>query len=119
VNARLPDLRIEVPDELVEAIAARAADLVRADLEFPLWLTLEEAAGRYRTTTGALRWRAQNGRLPGAVKDSGRWLVNAREYDTALAFASATADNERDNRKRGERRANGPAPGTGGISSHA
>jgi hypothetical protein len=112
-------LLVEVPDELVEEIARRAADLVLAELESPEWLTLEEAAGRYRTTAGALRWRAQQGRLPGAVKDGGRWLVNAREYDAALALTAATADNRRDNRKRGERRANGPAPGTGGISSHA
>jgi hypothetical protein len=114
VTDRASELRVEVPDELVEAIAHRAADLVRAELESPEWLTLEEAAGRYRTTAGALRWRAQNGRLSGAVKDGGRWLVNAREYDQALAEAMLPAPI-----KRGERRANGPAPGTGGTSSHA
>jgi hypothetical protein len=119
VNSRPSELRVVVPDELVEAIALRAAELVRADLEAPEWLTLEEAAGRYRTTAGALRWRAQHSRLPGAVKDGGRWLVNARELDEALASATVSADNQRDNRERGERRANGPAPGTGGTSSHA
>jgi uncharacterized protein YbjT (DUF2867 family) len=113
------ELRVQVPDELVEAIALQAAELVRAELAAPEWLTLEEAADRYRTTAGALRWRAQNDRLPGAVKDGGRWLVNAHEFDAALAAASVSADNRRDNRKRGERRANGPAPGTGGTSSHA
>jgi Helix-turn-helix domain len=104
-----PELRVEVPDEFVEAIARRAAAIVRAELAPPEWLTLEEAAGRYRVSAGALRWRARRGRLPGAVKDEGRWLVNARELDQALAEHNSTLSD-----KRGERRANGPAPGTGG-----
>ncbi len=83
------EIRVEVPDELVEAIARRAAELVRAELASPEWLTLAEAADRYRTTAGALRWRAQRGRLPGAVKDGARWLVNARELDAEL-LARAT-----------------------------
>jgi hypothetical protein len=88
-------LRVEVPDELLEAIAYRAAELVRAELAPPEWLTLDEAAKRFRTTAGALRWRAQQGRLPGAVKDGGRWLVNALELDQALAAASLPRpDNE-------------------------
>jgi hypothetical protein len=103
------ELRVSVPPELVEEIAARAAELVRAELEPPQWLTLEEAAERYRTTAGALRWRAQHDRLPSAVKDGGRWLLNARELDEALTGARVPAQS-----KRGERRANGPAPGTGG-----
>jgi hypothetical protein len=101
------ELRVAVPPELVEAIARRAAELVRVDLEPPEWLTLDEAAGRYRTTAGALRWRAQNGRLPGAVKDGGRWLVNARELDEALLAGTLRVPD-----KRGPRRANGRAPGT-------
>lgn len=60
-------------------------ELVRAELASPEWLTLADAAKRYRTTAGALRWRAQHGRLPGAVKDGARWLVNARELDAALS----------------------------------
>jgi hypothetical protein len=78
------ELRVAVPDGLVEAIAQRAAELVLAELRPPEWLTLGEAADRYRTTAGALRWRAQHGRLPGAVKDGARWLVNARELDASL-----------------------------------
>jgi len=76
---------LEVPAELVELIARRAADLVLAQIrEEPLWLTLEEAAERYRTTPGALRKRAQRGQLPGAVRDGGRWLVDCRQLDAAL-----------------------------------
>lgn len=78
-------MRVEVPDELVEAIARRAADLVLAELDAPAWLTLEQAAAHLQTTAGALRWRAQHGRLSGAVKDGARWLVNVRELDDALA----------------------------------
>ena len=92
---------------MLEAIAHRAAELVRAELEPPEWLTLDEAAERYTTTAGALRWRAQHGRLPGAVKDGGRWLVNPRELDEALTVGSL-----RTSRNRGPRRANGRAPGT-------
>lgn len=92
---------------MLEAIAQRAAELVRAELEGPVWLTLEEAAERYRTTAGALRWRAQQGRLPGAVKDESRWLVNVRELDASLVAASLRVPD-----KRGPRRANGRAPGT-------
>jgi hypothetical protein len=80
----MSELRVAVPDELVETIARRAAELVREDLAPPHWLTLEEAAEHWRTTAGALRWRAQHGRLPGAVKDGGRWLVDARELDGEL-----------------------------------
>lgn len=101
------ELRVELPGEILEAIAQRAAELVRAELGGPEWLTFAEAADRYRTTAGALRWRAQNGRLPGAVKDGSRWLVNVRELDAALVAATLPSSD-----KRGERRANGPAPGT-------
>jgi uncharacterized protein YbjT (DUF2867 family) len=86
------ELRVAVPPDLVEAIARRAADLVRDELAAPEWLTLDEAAERYRTTAGALRWRAQHGRLPGAVKDgegkNARWLVNARELDAATGCSA-------------------------------
>ena len=83
------DVRLVLPDDLLEAIARRAAELVVEELKEPEWLTLDEAAVRYRTTPAALRWRAQNDRLPGAVKDSGRWLVNARALDSVLCKASA------------------------------
>jgi hypothetical protein len=115
VSERPSELRVDVPDELVEAIAQRAAELVLAELRPAEWLTLDEAADRNRTTAGALRWRAQHGRLPGAVKDGSRWLVNARELDESLgAVATIRAPV-----KRGSRRGNGRAPGTGGRSSHA
>ena len=108
------ELRVAVPPDLVEAIARHAADLVRDELRAPEWLTLDEAAERYRTTAGALRWRAQRGRLPGAVKDESRWLVNARDFDAALIAATLPRP-----KKRASRRMNGRGPGTGGISSHA
>jgi hypothetical protein len=85
------ELRIAVPDDLLNEIARRAAELVREELEqTPEWLTLDEAAERYRTTPSALRWRAQNGRLPGAVKDGGRWLVDVRAMDSSLAATVPT-----------------------------
>jgi len=108
------ELRLPVPDEFIETIAERTAELVLAALTPPEWLTLDEAADRYRTTSGALRWRAQHDRLPGAVKDGSRWLVNAREMDRSLGYNPSTRT-----KKRGPRRRNGRAPGTGGISSHA
>lgn len=85
------ELRIAVPADLMEEIVRRAAELVREELEqFPEWLTIDEAAERYRTTPGALRWRAQNGRLPGAVKDGGRWLVDRRKLDSSLTATVPT-----------------------------
>jgi hypothetical protein len=89
-SASEPDreVRVAVPDDLVEVIARRAAELVREELKQPEWLTFEQAASRYQTTPAALRWRAQHGRLPGAVKDEGRWLLNARELDAALCEGS-------------------------------
>jgi hypothetical protein len=117
VNGRpsASELHVQVPDELVAAIARLAADLVREELALPEWLTLDEAAERYRTTAGALRWRAQHGRLPGAVKDGARWLVNARELDEALAAGGTVRHPD----NKGSRRCNGRARGTGGTSSHA
>jgi hypothetical protein len=50
----------------------------------PEWLTLEQAANRYATSAAALRKRCQRGRLPGAVRDGGRWLVDRRALDRAL-----------------------------------
>jgi Helix-turn-helix domain len=102
------ELRIALPADLVEEIAQRAAELVRAELEeLPEWLTIEEAAERYRTTPGALRWRAQQGRLPGAVKDGGRWLIDRRALDSSLG-ATVPIQNETDGRAPLER----PRPGT-------
>lgn len=109
------DLALEVPGTLVEAIARRAADLILAETREPRWRTLDEAAEHLRTTPGALRWRAQNNRLPGAVKDGGRWLVDLNVLDEALAEAGSLGASH----KRGSHRVNGRAPGTGGTSSHA
>jgi hypothetical protein len=47
------EVRVQVPDELVEEIARRGAELVRAELSASEWLTLAEAADPYRTTAGA------------------------------------------------------------------
>lgn len=77
-------VRIELPADLAEPIARRAADIVLEELEQPEWITLEQAAVRYQATPAALRWRARQGRLPGAVKDEGRWILNVRKYDAAL-----------------------------------
>lgn len=81
-------------DELAAALAAALGPVIERLEELerrldergaPEWLTLEQAAERLATTAGALRWRAQHGRLPGAVKDEGRWLVDRRRLDAALA----------------------------------
>jgi hypothetical protein len=53
---------------------------------------------RYRRRASA---GAQHGRLPGAVKDGGRWLLDARERDKALAggrsdlFRTSPAEGDR------------------------
>lgn len=86
------ELHVEIPDDLVEEIARRVAAIVRAELDGPVWLTLEQAAEHLQTTAGALRWRAQRGRLPGAVKDGARWLVDRRELDAALARGLGSTD---------------------------
>jgi hypothetical protein len=105
----------EVPDALVEWIEQRMIEIARAESQSPRWMTLEEAAGRYRTTAGALRWRAQHGRLPGVVKDEGRWLLDVRAFDEALMGNATVGSSD----KRAPRCANSRRPGTGGTSSHA
>jgi Helix-turn-helix domain len=103
------DFRIAVPEDFVEAVARRAVELVRSELDdAPDWLTLDEAADVYRTSAGALRWRAQNGKLPGAVKDGGRWLVDRRKLDAALV---ATVPGSNDSMGRASRKR--PRPGHG------
>jgi hypothetical protein len=100
-----------IVDELVEEKLATAL----RDATRPRWMTLEEAAEHVRSTPAALRKRAQRGTLPGAVRDGSRWLVDARQLDTSLDPATFG----RDHTKRGERRANGLAPGTGNGGSDA
>lgn len=103
---------------LAEELAAVLRPLVRelveqelerrlAALQPPDWVTLGEAAVVYRTSADTLRKRAQRGRLPGAVRDEGRWLLDRRVLDASLAGKIVAVPD-----KRGERRANGPAPGT-------
>lgn len=91
---------------LVRQLAQEAVDQRLAELAAPDWLTLPEAAVVYRTSADTLRKRAQRGRLPGAVRDEGRWLLDRRVLDATLAGKIPVSD------KRGERRSSGPAPGT-------
>jgi hypothetical protein len=53
-----------IPDELVETIARRAADLVleRSTSPEPAWLTYEQAAEREGCSVDAVRMRAKRGR---------------------------------------------------------
>jgi excisionase family DNA binding protein len=108
------EVRVELPAELLETIAQRAAELVRAELEAPVWLTLEQAAEYVHATPTALRARARRGRLPGAVRDGARWLVDRRALDAALAGAAVPTDNRRDTRNQGRAPRKRPRPGTGG-----
>ncbi len=101
-------------DELARLLERLVAELVGRELDrrqlAPAWLTLEEAAERYRTTPAALRKRAQRGQLPGAARDGSRWLLDATVYDQALALGALAGHD----RVKGSRRANGRAHGTGG-----
>ena len=65
----------------------RIAELERRvdELGGPVWLTIEEAAAHVRSTPAALRARARRGRLPGAVRDESRWIVDRRILDAALS----------------------------------
>jgi hypothetical protein len=72
---------------LVAKLVAEELDRLRADLAPPEWLSLDEAAVRYRLSAEALRKRAQRGSLPGAVKDESRWLINRPALDEALLAA--------------------------------
>ena len=106
-------LTLTVPPEVVEAIAQRAAAIVLDAAETSRvleWLTLEEAAAHLRLSPAAARKRAERGQLPGAVKDGSRWLVDRRALDAALSATRVEGDSKN---RWGERRANGPAPGTG------
>lgn len=85
-NGNIVEMTFVCPPGSIETIAMRAAEIVLAQLgeARPAWLTLEEAATRYRSTSGALRKRAQRGQLPGAVRDGARWLVDTSALDAAL-----------------------------------
>ena len=85
-GARVTELRLDLPPDVLDELVERVADFVlrRLDDSQPRWLTLDEAAERYRISPDALRKRAQRGRLPGAVRDGSRWLVDSRALDAAL-----------------------------------
>lgn len=111
-------LSIQLPPELVEAIALRVAEILRDEslaAAAPEWLTLEEAAERLRLTPAAARKRALRGTLPGALKDGARWLVDARQLAAPAPPPTLRGDHE----SWGPRRANGRAPGTEGSTSDA
>ena len=85
-----PELSAALADALrplVAKLVAEELDRLRADLAPPEWLSLGEAAIRYRLSPDALRKRAQRGSLPGAVKDESRWLINRSALDEALLAA--------------------------------
>jgi excisionase family DNA binding protein len=69
-----------------EAADRRLAELEErvAGLERPEWMTVAEAAEYLRTSPDALHKRLQRGRLAGAVRDNGRWLVDRRALDAEL-----------------------------------
>jgi hypothetical protein len=107
---------LELSGALREALRPLVSELVSRELEQRFaaapathWLTVEEAAAQRRTTPGAMRARCERGQVPGAVKDGRRWLIPSLDAADTLS-----SDN-----KWGERRWNGPAPGTGGHRSHA
>lgn len=81
------------------AIEELVRELVTTELERrlvgPVWLTLEEAAERYRTTPAALRKRAYRGTLPGAARDGSRWLVDSAALDEALRSGRLVDDTTR------------------------
>jgi hypothetical protein len=102
-------------DALAEAFRPLVAGLVAEELDrreraqAPVeWLTTDEYAERMRTTPAAVRQRCLRDQVPGAVKDGAHWLIPVA--------ATLPSDNAH---TWGERRANGPAPGTRGRTSHA
>jgi hypothetical protein len=107
-------LALALPDELIEAIAQRAAEIVLAAQTVPVWLTLDEASERLRLSPAALRKRAQRGTAPGAVKDGSRWLFDARALEAGLG---ATVDAPDNNGASAAETA--PPRDTGGRISHA
>jgi hypothetical protein len=102
----------ELVDALAGVLRPLVAELVDAELERRdagrriEWLLVDEAAAQRRTTPGAMRARCERGQVPGAVKDGRNWLIPSLEAELDPATL------RRDNNKWGERRANGPAPGT-------
>jgi hypothetical protein len=110
-------LDVPLPPALLQRVAEIAADIVLARLaDAPThWMTLDEAAIRYRSTPGALRKRAQRGQLPGAIKDGARWLVHAPTLDAALLVA----DKIEMSRNGASAARTAPPPAGGGTAPHA
>lgn len=109
-------LLVEALAPLVEQVVADELDRRLASLELARWASLDEAAVHLRTSADVLRKRAAGGRLPGAVKDGSRWLVDLRALDSALAGGTLRPSNA-DNK--GPRRDNGRPRGTEGVSFDA
>ena len=79
-------LQLPVPDDLVERIAERAADLVFERLDAapqPRWLTIPEAAEYARCSTQHIYDLRSDGRLA-RHGERGHALVDRRELDTYL-----------------------------------
>jgi excisionase family DNA binding protein len=81
-------LTLALPQELVSAIAERAAELVVAQLErdgssWPRWLTVEQAAHYLGTTPKAIRGRIDRGRIP-VTRDGRRVYIDRVELDAAM-----------------------------------
>jgi hypothetical protein len=97
VSAARDRLAAVLAPELVDALEELIAQLVLEGLAQHCakssWLTLEQAAARYKTTAAALRKRAQRGRLPGAARDCSRWLVDTETLDRALLDGTLDYDN--------------------------
>jgi excisionase family DNA binding protein len=81
------ELRIEVPPELVEQIARRAAEIVlqrqQAEAEQPRWMTVPKAAAYIDAEPQRIYDLASDGRLT-RHKDGSRLLIDRRELDAHI-----------------------------------
>lgn len=75
---------LSIPEDLVERIAERAAELVLERLKIvesePPWLTLDQAAERLGCSVDAVRMRAKRGRLE-SRHNGRRVYVSRRSVD--------------------------------------
>jgi excisionase family DNA binding protein len=77
-------LRLEIPDELVEAAAERAAELVAARLDTPRpYLTTDQAAEYLACPKSRVYALVSANRIP-HVKDGSRTLFRVAELDSWL-----------------------------------
>jgi excisionase family DNA binding protein len=80
------ELRLDVPAELIEAIAQRAAEIVverQAEAEATPYLTVEEAAEYLRCNRKRVYDLCSQRRLP-FVKDGSRTLLRRADLDAHL-----------------------------------